>query len=139
MEIKPDIKKAKERLEDLKKEIGKLINLNTIIRNSNELAYIIQIMNIYYEINNDILKNYEAKYRNYQLFQNIKEVYRVTRQGGQFIVINNYGDPAIDWEKKIPCMTRYTAEQICGFMNEAGFKDVRISKKDNLFCVAGRK
>ncbi len=71
--------------------------------------------------------------------KNIKEVYRVTRQGGQFIVINNYGDPAIDWEKKIPCMTRYTAEQICGFMNEAGFKDVRISKKDNLFCVAGRK
>ena len=90
MEIKPDIKKAKERLEDLKKEIGKLINLNTIIRNSNELAYIIQIMNIYYEINNDILKNYEAKYRNYQLFQNIKEVYNNNEIFEALKKINNY-------------------------------------------------
>ena len=75
MEIKPDIKKAKERVEDLKKEIGKLVNLRTIIGNSNELTYIIQTMNIYCEINCDILKNYDAKYRNYQLFLNIKEIY----------------------------------------------------------------
>ena len=71
--------------------------------------------------------------------KNLNEVYRVTRQGGQFIVINNYGDPSIDWEKKVPCMTRYTAEQICGFMKETGFVDARIAKKGNLFCVAGRK
>ena len=32
-------------------------------------------MNIYYEINNDILKHYDAKFRNYQLFLNIKEIY----------------------------------------------------------------
>ena len=75
MEIKPDIKKAKERVEDLKKEIEKLTSLSTIISNSDELSYIIQIMNIYYEINNDILKNYDAKNRNYQLFLNIKEIY----------------------------------------------------------------
>ena len=44
--------------------------------------------------------------------ENIKEVYRLVRNGGRFVIINNYGDPGIDWEKKVPCMTRYTAEQL---------------------------
>ncbi len=71
--------------------------------------------------------------------KNIKEVFRVVKTGGQFVVINNYGDPKIDWEKKIPCMKRYTAEQIGEFMTKAGFSDISISKKDNLFCVSGRR
>ena len=69
--------------------------------------------------------------------ENIKEVFRVVKPGGRFVVINNYGDPNIDWEKKVPCMTRYTAEQIRSFMENAGFTDVIISKKENLFCVIG--
>ncbi len=69
--------------------------------------------------------------------ENIKEVFRVVKPGGRFVVINNYGDPEIDWEKKIPCMTRYTAEQIKSFMENAGFTDVKIAKKENLFCVIG--
>ncbi len=69
--------------------------------------------------------------------ENIKEVFRVVKPGGRFVVINNYGDPNIDWEKKVPCMTRYTAEQIRSFMENAGFTDVKISKKENLFCVIG--
>lgn len=71
--------------------------------------------------------------------EDIKEVFRVVRPGGQFAVINNYGDPNIDWEKKVPCMTRYTAEQIAAFMEAAGFDTVNISKNGNLFCVIGRK
>ena len=71
--------------------------------------------------------------------KNMEEVYRVIRQGGQFAVINNYGDPNIDWEKKVPCMKRYTAEQIGAFMENAGFTDVKVAKKDNLFCVIGGK
>ena len=67
--------------------------------------------------------------------ENIKEVFRVVKPGGCFAVINNYGDPKIDWEKKVPCMKRYTAEQIKSFMEKAGFTDVKITKKDNLFCV----
>ena len=69
----------------------------------------------------------------------MKEVCRIVKPGGQFAVINNYGDPDIDWEKKIPCMTRYTAEEIANFMQTAGFTDVKISRKENLFCVTGRK
>lgn len=41
-----------------------------------------------------------------------REIYRSLVNGGCFAVINNYGDPNVDWEKKVPCMTRYTAEQI---------------------------
>jgi len=70
---------------------------------------------------------------------NIKEVFRVLRSGGCFAVINNYGDPNIDWEKKIPCMTRYSAEQIAHFMEDAGFADLKICRKDNYFCVVGNK
>ncbi len=71
--------------------------------------------------------------------KNIPEVYRILRSGGKFIVINNYGDPNIDWEKKVPCMTRYTAEQISEFMEKAGFTDIRTAKKENLFFVEGTK
>jgi ubiquinone/menaquinone biosynthesis C-methylase UbiE len=71
--------------------------------------------------------------------KNMKEVYRILKKTGQFAIINNYGDPNIDWEKKVPCMTRYTAEEIAGFMHEAGFMDVQVSHKENLFCVVGKK
>lgn len=71
--------------------------------------------------------------------KNIPEVYRVLKTGGKFVVINNYGDPAVNWEKKVPCMTRYTAEQIGDFMKAAGFHGIRIAKKENLFCVEGTK
>ena len=71
--------------------------------------------------------------------ENMKEVYRIVKPGGQFAVINNFGDPGIDWEKKIPCMTRYTAEEIADFMRTAGFTDVKVSRKENLFCVVGKK
>jgi ubiquinone/menaquinone biosynthesis C-methylase UbiE len=71
--------------------------------------------------------------------ENTKEVYRVLKKNGQFVIINNYGNPDIDWEKKIPCMTRYTAEEIAGFMQKAGFVDVQVSHKENLFCVVGKK
>jgi len=71
--------------------------------------------------------------------ENLKEVWRILKVSGQFAIINNYGDPNIDWEKKIPCMTRYTAEEIAGFMQDTGFTDVIVSHKENLFCVVGKK
>ena len=73
------------------------------------------------------------------LSENIKEVYRVVNRKGKFAVINNYGDPKIDWEKKIPCMKRYTAEEIGQFMEAAGFIHTIIDRKDNLFFIIGEK
>ena len=68
-----------------------------------------------------------------------KEVYRTLVKDGCFAVINNYGDPNVDWEKKVPCMTRYTAEQIIDMMKSVGFGDISVNKKENLFLVMGYK
>ncbi|PWJ12184.1 class I SAM-dependent methyltransferase [Ruminococcus flavefaciens] len=67
------------------------------------------------------------------------EIYRSLVKDGCFAVINNYGDPNVDWEKKVPCMTRYTAEQIADMLKAAGFSDISINKKENLFLVMGYK
>ena len=68
-----------------------------------------------------------------------REIYRSLVKNGCFAVINNYGDPNVDWEKKVPCMTRYTAEQIANMLKTAGFTDISINKKENLFLVMGYK
>lgn len=68
-----------------------------------------------------------------------REIYRSLVKGGFFAAINNYGDPNVDWEKKVPCMTRYTAEQIANMLKSAGFADISHNKKENLFLVMGYK
>ncbi len=68
-----------------------------------------------------------------------REIYRSLVNGGCFAVINNYGDPNVDWKKKVPCMTRYTAEQIADMLKTTGFTDISISKKKKLFLVIGYK
>ena len=68
-----------------------------------------------------------------------REIYRTLVKGGCFAVINNYGDPSVDWEKKVPCMTRYTAEQIADMLEKSGFADISVEKKENLFLVMGHK
>ena len=42
------------------------------------------------------------------------------------------------WIRSI-CMTRYTAEQIADMLKAAGFFDISINKKENLFLVMGYK
>ena len=71
-EIKPNINEINSNLLKMKNEID-IFNkdINDIINKLNELK---DIMNIYYEINNNILKNYEKKNRNYQILQNIKQI-----------------------------------------------------------------
>ena len=68
-----------------------------------------------------------------------REIYRSLVNGGCFAVINNSGDPNVDWEKKVPCMTRYTAEQIADMLKSAKFADISVNKKENLFLVMGYK
>ena len=68
-----------------------------------------------------------------------REIYHSLVKDGCFAVINNYGDPNVDWEKKVPCITRYTSEQIADMLKTTGFTDVSISKKENLFLVMGYK
>ncbi|MBQ9206098.1 MAG: class I SAM-dependent methyltransferase [Treponema sp.] len=67
------------------------------------------------------------------------EIHRVLKSGRRVAVINNYGDPKIDWEKKVPCMTRRTAAEIKNLMENAGFCEIRTEEKGTLFFVEGRK
>ena len=70
--------------------------------------------------------------------ENFKEVHRVLKTGGHFAVINDPGDPDKHWEDMIPGMKAYTAEDIAAFMAGAGFTDITITTKKNMFCVNGR-
>lgn len=68
-----------------------------------------------------------------------KEVRRVLKDGAAFAVVNNYGDPNIDWEKKVPCMKRRTAQDIKALLLGAGFSSATLAQNGNLFCVMARK
>ena len=60
----------KNQLLELKKEIELIVDeIQIAIMKLNEFK---EAMNIFYEINNDILNNYEMKNRNYQILENIK-------------------------------------------------------------------
>ena len=85
----------------------------------------------------DLATAFETVYFWPDLAENFKEVRRVLRDGGHFVVINDPGDPNTHWEDKIPGMRSYTAEQIAQAMEAAGFSDIRISCEKNMFCVDG--
>ena len=71
-QIKPNIDEANNNLKEMKKEIDIFNNvIKDIIKKLNEL---VNIMNIYYEINSNIINYYENKKRNYQILQNIKQI-----------------------------------------------------------------
>ena len=72
VDLKPDLEESKKRIEEIKLMIDKLTTqINEITNKFNEL---IKDLKIYYEINNNILKNYEVKNRNYQVLQNVNEI-----------------------------------------------------------------
>ena len=71
-EMKPNMDEINNNLKEMKKEID--IFSNNIKDIINKLNEIIDIMNIYYEINNNIINNYESKNRNYQILQNINQI-----------------------------------------------------------------
>ena len=72
LDLKPNIIETNNRLLELQKEID---IFNSEIKNIiNQLNELIKAMDIYYEINKDLLNNYEMKNRNYQILQNLKEI-----------------------------------------------------------------
>ena len=85
----------------------------------------------------DLATAFETVYFWPDIAENFKEVRRVLADGGHFVVVNDPGDPNKHWEDKIPGMRIHTAEQVAQAMEAAGFSDIRISKKKNMFCVDG--
>ena len=72
VDLNIDIEQSKKTLDEIKSEMGILTNkINEIINTLNEF---IKEINLYYEINKNILENYEIKNRNYQVLKNINEI-----------------------------------------------------------------
>ena len=71
-QLKPDLIKAKRYISEIKAEIDVFNNkVKEIIEILNNL---VKIINVYYEINYDIINNYELKNRNYQNLKNLEEI-----------------------------------------------------------------
>ena len=70
--LKTNVEEAKKQLNEIKKEIEIFVNkINGII---NQLSDLIEYINIYYEFNNNILKNSELQKINYPILQNMKDL-----------------------------------------------------------------
>ena len=71
-DIRPDLEKTRNELIKNKKEF-EILNkqIKSIITNFNDL---IRMINIYIDINTEIINNYNNRNRNYNLFQNINEI-----------------------------------------------------------------
>ena len=68
-DFRPDIEESKKRLIEIKKEIEEFNKLiKSLILKLNSLM---ESINIFYDINNNILNNYNMENKNYEFFQNI--------------------------------------------------------------------
>ena len=71
-DILPNIDKIKEKVNILRKEIDKFNNkIKELIYKLNK---VMEYMEIYYKINDNILNNYNIKNRNYEILENINEI-----------------------------------------------------------------
>ena len=85
----------------------------------------------------DLATAFETVYFWPDLVSSFQEVKRVLKEGGRFLVSCDTGDPDKNWEEKIPHMKMYTAQDIKGYMELAGFIDIEVSINKNMFCVIG--
>ena len=71
-DLMPNMDQLKEQLLEIKKVIEVFnVKIKEIIKKLNDLA---NAMDIYYEIQNNILNNYDMRNKNYHILQNIKEI-----------------------------------------------------------------
>ena len=71
-----------------------------------------------------------------------REVYRVLKVGGTFLICNeSNGDTDRDekWTKLIGGMTIYKDTELKAYLEQTGFHEVQIHKKKSRLCVAARK
>ena len=90
----------------------------------------------------DAVTAFETVYFWPDLPQCFREVYRVLKVGGTFLICNeSNGDTDKDekWTEIIGGMTIYKDVELKAYLEQAGFRDVQIHKKKSWLCVSTRK
>ena len=91
----------------------------------------------------DAVTAFETVYFWPDLLQSFREVFRVLKPGGTFLICNECsGDNAQDekWTEKINGMTIYKDTELQDFLEQAGFHDIQIHKHPKgWLCVTAQK
>ena len=91
----------------------------------------------------DAVTAFETVYFWPDLLQGFREIYRVLKPSGMFLICNECGgDNAQDekWTEKIDGMTIYKDTELQGFLEQAGFHDIQIHKHPKgWLCVTAQK
>ena len=91
----------------------------------------------------DAVTTFETVYFWPDLPQCFREIYRVLKLGGRFLICNECGgdDPKDEkWPEKINGMTIYKDTELKALLEQAGFHGVQIHKNDKgWLCVTARK
>lgn len=90
----------------------------------------------------DAVTAFETVYFWPDLPQCFREIYRVLKPGGTFLICNKCADTASGekWKKRIAGMCIYTDTQLKTFLEQAGFRNVQThTGKKGWLCTTGQK
>ena len=90
----------------------------------------------------DAVTAFETVYFWPDLPQCFREVYRVLKPGGTFLICNESNgntDRDEKWTEIIGGMTIYKDAELKVYLEQAGFHDVQIHKKKSWLCITARK
>ena len=91
----------------------------------------------------DAVTAFETVYFWPELPRSFREVRRVLKECGTFLLCNECGgeDPKDEkWTEKIPGMTIYTSAELEGFLRQAGFRDIESHQSEKgWLCITARK